>query len=252
MTETEGRYLVDGRYLTAEEVRAVFNDGVVDLARLDSRERVALRMVEDVARTGRLLDVGCYAGMFASAVAARCPQAEVHGVDYFADNVRMARLLHPALAERFRQMSVYRLEFPDASFDCATFKEVIEHIHRPVDALREINRVLKAGGHLIVTTPNANADAWRLFLAGARNFARRALGRPRGPGHEIFFENVEWNRHICAWTASTLNTLLLSNGYEYVGHEFYCNTTMQRLFPEMGAGLAFLVRKTGPAPTYVI
>ena len=68
----------------------------------------------------------------------------------------------------------------------------------------------------------------------------------------IFFENIEWNRHICAWTPITLNTLLISNGFEYVDHSFYCSSLMQRLFPEMGEGLAFLVRKRKAAPTTLV
>jgi hypothetical protein len=64
----------------------------------------------------------------------------------------------------------------------------------------------------------------------------------------IFFENVEWNRHICAWTPITLNTLLVSNGFEYVNHSFYCSS----FIPEMGEGLAFLVRKRKAAPTTLV
>jgi SAM-dependent methyltransferase len=45
--------------------------------------------------------------------------------------------------------------YPDASFDVVLFCELVEHLAiNPVLTLAEIHRVLKPGGHLIVTTPN--------------------------------------------------------------------------------------------------
>jgi SAM-dependent methyltransferase len=46
------------------------------------------------------------------------------------------------------------LPFGDAAFDYVACIEGIEHLERPVDALREMRRVLAAGGTLVLTTPN--------------------------------------------------------------------------------------------------
>jgi SAM-dependent methyltransferase len=46
--------------------------------------------------------------------------------------------------------------YPDETFDVVIFSELIEHLAiNPVWALAEMHRVLRPGGHLIVTTPNA-------------------------------------------------------------------------------------------------
>ena len=47
------------------------------------------------------------------------------------------------------------LPFGDASFDCVISFQVIEHIERDAEFVREIHRVLRPGGRFVVSTPNA-------------------------------------------------------------------------------------------------
>ncbi|HHO75405.1 MAG TPA: class I SAM-dependent methyltransferase [Deltaproteobacteria bacterium] len=47
-----------------------------------------------------------------------------------------------------------RLPFEDASFDYVVCVEGIEHTENPYNAIREISRILKPGGRLVITTPN--------------------------------------------------------------------------------------------------
>jgi SAM-dependent methyltransferase len=50
-----------------------------------------------------------------------------------------------------------RFPFDDDAFELVLFCEVIEHLLMdPLAALREINRVLRSGGRLVLTTPNVN------------------------------------------------------------------------------------------------
>lgn len=60
----------------------------------------------------------------------------------------------PANAE-FRRMTVPPLDFADDSFDFVVSFQVIEHIERDADFVREVSRVLRDGGRFIVSTPNA-------------------------------------------------------------------------------------------------
>ena len=55
----------------------------------------------------------------------------------------------------FRQAVVPPLPFGDAAFDCVISFQVIEHIEKDREFVREIHRVLRPGGRFIVTTPNA-------------------------------------------------------------------------------------------------
>lgn len=49
----------------------------------------------------------------------------------------------------------YPLPFRDRAFNEVTMIHVIEHLYRPLDCLKEIHRVLKTQGKLILVTPNA-------------------------------------------------------------------------------------------------
>ncbi|QOV89435.1 class I SAM-dependent methyltransferase [Humisphaera borealis] len=42
---------------------------------------------------------------------------------------------------------------PDASFDAVLCTEVLEHVPDPVSALRELSRLVRPGGHLVLTAP---------------------------------------------------------------------------------------------------
>lgn len=55
----------------------------------------------------------------------------------------------------FRQAMVPPLPFADEEFDCVISFQVIEHIEKDREFVREIHRVLRPGGRFIVTTPNA-------------------------------------------------------------------------------------------------
>lgn len=45
---------------------------------------------------------------------------------------------------------------PDASFDAILCTEVLEHVSRPIDAIRELGRFCRPGGCLILTAPFAS------------------------------------------------------------------------------------------------
>ena len=56
---------------------------------------------------------------------------------------------------RFQQMEVPPISFPNESFDYVISFQVIEHIKRDKDFVKEVSRVLRKGGKFIVSTPNA-------------------------------------------------------------------------------------------------
>ena len=55
----------------------------------------------------------------------------------------------------YYEMEVPPIEFENCSFDAVVSFQVIEHIKRDSDFVREVSRVLRPGGQFIVSTPNA-------------------------------------------------------------------------------------------------
>ena len=76
------------------------------------------------------------------------------------------------------------LPFADASFDAAVCGDGIEHLENPFALFRELARVLRDGGTLVVATPNYSRVEVRLrfLLSGSLEKPRERTGVAVGPG----------------------------------------------------------------------
>ena len=112
-------------------------------------QRSKLAYVEAAKRVGgRVLEIGTGTG---------------YGIDIIAPNVEHFVTMDKTRSEElgampanveFKEGVVPPLPFADESFDYVVSFQVIEHIKRDKEFVREVRRVLKSGGKFIVTTPN--------------------------------------------------------------------------------------------------
>ncbi len=100
-----------------------------------------------------VLDVGCNTGY---GTVRFVPVARrVVGVDVSPGAIEAAAARAPGGQPEFILTSGFELPFPDASFDLVSSFQVLEHVPDPLAYLREIARVTRPGGEVILATPNA-------------------------------------------------------------------------------------------------
>jgi SAM-dependent methyltransferase len=108
-------------------------------------------IVDHFPAGARLLDVGCGTAWL-----------NEHFPDYVGIDVSEAAVAHAR--ELGREALVHDVEqpfpFPDASFDAVVVKDLLEHVLDPVAVVREVHRVLRPGGRVFASSPDAQRWVW--------------------------------------------------------------------------------------------
>jgi SAM-dependent methyltransferase len=126
-------------------------------------ENSAAYLVPHLADGQQVLDIGSGPGTISIDLARRVRPGRVIGVDAAADIVEQAAGLAASAAVdnvEFRVGDAYALDFADASFDIVHAHQVLQHLARPVDALREFRRVLRPGGILAARDVDYGGVIW--------------------------------------------------------------------------------------------
>jgi ubiquinone/menaquinone biosynthesis C-methylase UbiE len=145
-------------YMPDDHMDALYNsrNPLVRFVHRNRLEKIFLHV-----RGKKVLDAGCGEGHLLKRLSER--KAEYFGADITDAALKKARERVPN--GKFYKMDLAKLEFPDETFDCVTCSEVLEHIYLYKDVMKELVRVLKKGGLLIITFPNeANWTISRFLL----------------------------------------------------------------------------------------
>ncbi|MBI4014075.1 MAG: class I SAM-dependent methyltransferase [Candidatus Rokubacteria bacterium] len=164
---------------------------------------VADRVVAGAAlapAAARLLDVGCGDGTLLARLDGKARR--LVGVDG-----RLPACLAAATrgaAAQCADLDARHLPYRDAVFDAVTCLDVLEHVLDPRHLLRELARVLRPHGTLVLTTPNIRYYGFVLTLLGGR--FPRTSGDPDGydGGHLHYF------------TFADVRELLAAAGFEAI------------------------------------
>ena len=163
-----------------------FMNGTPFFRRYKAESWEALR----ISGANRILDVACGVGFDVIELARRFPDADVYGLDPSQGFLDTARERAQDLANaRFVRGDSRRLPFSDGCFDAVRIDRSLQHIAAPLKALREMVRVARKGGRIVVAEPD-----WGTFFvyngdlaAGAkiarfweRSFANPYVGREAG------------------------------------------------------------------------
>jgi 2-polyprenyl-3-methyl-5-hydroxy-6-metoxy-1,4-benzoquinol methylase len=159
---------------------------------------------------GKLVELGSSMGLLLDSF--REDGWDVLGIDPDRNGCRHAtqRLNIPTIATTLEVA-----DQPDESVDVMVMLHVIEHVPDPVQTLREIHRVLKPGGHLVIETPRYDTLMYKLL--GRRE---RSLG---------------CNGHIYFFTTDTLRRTYEAAGFETVRLDYVGRSlTLDRLAYNVG------------------
>ncbi|HKG40081.1 MAG TPA: class I SAM-dependent methyltransferase [Conexibacter sp.] len=117
------------------------------------------------APDARLLDIGCGTGWLADHF------ADYTGLDGSPDAVAAA-------TARGRNVRLHDVSEPlpveDASFDAIVMKDLLEHVPDPVALVREVRRVLRPGGRVFASSPDAQRWVWDDYTH-RRPFTRKSF-----------------------------------------------------------------------------
>jgi len=142
----------------------------------------------------RLVDIGCGSGSFVKR--AQLLGYLAQGLEFDPQAVEKAQRQHINVS----QGALPDTGLPSSHFDAVSLSHVIEHLHEPVRALREISRILKPGGFFWLSTPNALATGHRRFGG--------------------YWRGLEPPRHLAVFSAQALQSSLLKAGFSDVRFQY--------------------------------
>jgi 2-polyprenyl-3-methyl-5-hydroxy-6-metoxy-1,4-benzoquinol methylase len=161
---------------------------------------------ERLDRGARVLDVACGDGFGCRMMA---PKArEMVGVDLDPSTINAARGHAVPAGVRYEVGDVTRLGFPDGYFDAVTSMETLEHVS-PEPTLRELVRVLRPGGRLMLSTPQNRIGHIPVNAAHVHEYSvdeLRAVVQPFAEVEEII--GIKAGRIVFAGDPIGANTFL--------------------------------------------
>jgi len=118
------------------------------------RLKIALAML-GTWKYERLLDIGFGCGIFLPELSKRCD--ELHGIDIH-NNIHLVEdmMQKEGLKSTLSRASAIEIPYPDKYFDCIVCMSVLEHIRDIRPAIREIRRVTKHDGTIVLGFPVDN------------------------------------------------------------------------------------------------
>jgi len=190
-------------------------DGAYVETHIDRLEKTLSLVPPADAPTDRILEMGAYLQM-TPPLRTRLGYDEVRGCYYGPAGRTDRKQKTSTVGEEFAcEVDLFDAEkdafpYPDAHFATVLCCELIEHLPSdPMHMMSEINRILRPGGRLVLTTPNiASLRAISAILQGYHPGFFPAYIRPRAEGEEAEA------RHNREYTPKEMQMLLLDAGFD--------------------------------------
>ena len=127
-------------------------------------------VAKEISPSDEVLECACGTGLLTEVIAPRCRR--LAATDFSANMLRRAeKKCGKYRNTRFEQADIMSLRFPDGSFDVVVAANVIHLLDEPYRALRELDRVCRPGGRIIIPTYMNGTDK------GTTNSVSGAIGK---------------------------------------------------------------------------
>ncbi|MHB8146642.1 MAG: methyltransferase domain-containing protein [Vulcanimicrobiaceae bacterium] len=209
----------------AHDARALiaYLDIATDLGSQDKRESYR---AQGIGPGMAVLDAGCGTGDDVRAIAALVgPSGSVTGIDASAAMIDEACKRGVPANARFLQATCAALAFESDAFDACRAERVFQHLNDPLAAARELLRVTKSGGTVLLVDQDwetlvlAGADRGltrRIALAYADGLANGAAGSThRGLLRQAGFSHVTTSAVVAMPTLTTAFSQFISAAVDY-------------------------------------
>jgi ubiquinone biosynthesis O-methyltransferase len=137
-----------GPYHWGEVSRSLHKHNIFTKARYD----IVLNIIRE-EKPSKILDVGCGDGALTYLMSMDGPK--VVGIDTSPLAISYARQMTRSLNSQLEFVvgSALQIPFGDAAFDIVTAIDIIEHMDKPDDMIKECRRAVKPGGLVVLSTP---------------------------------------------------------------------------------------------------
>jgi len=176
----------------------------VNVANLNYYFNNAKKLIEEKLPKGRILDVGCSAGIFLDVMSGW----ERHGIEFPSAVANHARRTY---GDNIHLGSLEDYPLKEGYFDCVTLFDVLDHMPDPISALEKCNRLLRPGGLLVVKVHDISCLYAR--LSGKTFYAII-------PPYHLFYYNRQ-----------TLSALTMKTGFKLVEARHMAHILLLKTIP---------------------
>lgn len=182
------------------DINAYYGESGLLIGFVEQRRLSIIKSMMNAKRGEKILEVGCGGGH----VLSMFREATLTGVDVSGEMLEKAKKNLAGFDFDLRKGDIGEVGLPDHSFDGIVCTEVLEHVLDPDHVLKNIQRLIKPSGRVVITIPNDN-------LINDLKRVVKGVVRRSGLSTLPMFRRIGWggdHYHFHVWTVREMRALL--------------------------------------------